>query len=197
MLVSWLTWGLREAAAKPFACTKLEERVHGCQERNAVRATSKWAQPCSPALRPDHCATSLTTIWTGPLLRAGPNLSCATSKTGAGNALEHGSVSRNTEVWVPGDKDLRTASWVGVVHAHFYTHTRHGRKWCSVRICPLHSQFLRWHCSGQLGTAETWNLKKYVQDSILDLPSYMTIGKSFHFCEPQCPHFVHGGNVGF
>ena len=36
-----LTPGLGKAAAKPFACTGLEERVHGCQERNVVRATSE------------------------------------------------------------------------------------------------------------------------------------------------------------
>ena len=36
-----LTPGLGKAAAKPFACTGLEERVHGCQERNVVRTTSE------------------------------------------------------------------------------------------------------------------------------------------------------------
>lgn len=45
-----LTPGLRGAAAKPFACPRLEERLHGCQERNVVRASSERAQPCSPAL---------------------------------------------------------------------------------------------------------------------------------------------------
>lgn len=45
-----LTPGLRGAAAQPFACARLEERLHGCQERNVVRASSEPAQPCSPVL---------------------------------------------------------------------------------------------------------------------------------------------------
>lgn len=149
---------------------------------------------------PDHCATSRTTICTGLLLGAGPNPSCAptpaTWEIGAGNALEHSSVGKGREVWGSGDR-LQDSLLSGGAHAHFHTCTRQGRKRCSVRMCPLHSQLLRWHCLGQLGIAEIWNLKKYVQDSILHLPSYMTIGKSFHFCEPWCPHFVNGGNVEF
>lgn len=43
---------IRKAAEKPFACTRLEQRGHGSQERNVVRATSERAQQSSPVLRP-------------------------------------------------------------------------------------------------------------------------------------------------
>lgn len=42
---------VREAAEKPFACTRLEQRWHGSQERNVVRATSERAQQNAPVLR--------------------------------------------------------------------------------------------------------------------------------------------------
>lgn len=59
------------------------------------------------------------------------------------------------------------------------------------------SDLLRWRCSSQLGAATIWNLKICAQDSILHPSSWMTTGKSVHFCEPWLPHFVNGGNAEF
>lgn len=47
---------VREDAEKPFAFKRLEQRGHGSQERNVVRATSERAQQSSPVLKgPQLC----------------------------------------------------------------------------------------------------------------------------------------------
>lgn len=167
-----------------------------CCQSNFVTSTAEL----SSAGRPDHCATSRTAICTELVLSAGPNPELHPT-------LPQESPEQvmlwNTALWtrVQGREAQETkTSWdsllSGGAHAHVHTRTGHGGKQCSARMRPHHSQLLRWHCSGQLGVAVIWNWRR-IQDSILHLTSWMTIGKPYHFCEPGFPHFVHGGNVKF
>lgn len=129
-----------------------------------------------------HLYRAASRCWAKPQLHTHP----APGKTGAGNALEHSCVGRSAGVSGSRDKDLPRQPPV-CVHGHVHTPTHPGRKLFSVRMPPLHSQLPRWHYSGLLGVC----CDSKSEDTCSKLnhtSSLMTIGKSFHFCEPQFPH---------
>lgn len=135
----------------------MEERVHGCQERNVVRATSERAQPCSPALGGPTTVQPAAppSVQTGLLFGAAPNLSYTPTQPWA---RPEQIMPRSTALLVRvqrclAQEDLRIVSYE---HVHICMILAMGV--CSVRVCRPHSGLLR-RCVSGLGGAEVWNLK--------------------------------------
>lgn len=132
---SELTPRLRGAAAKPFACTRREERVHGCQERNVVRATSERAPP---ALRHWE-ARPLCKQPHRHLYSAAPRCRPSPSCTPApAPARERRRGERPTAQLCPREPGVEGPR--GDLLGQPLCASTHGRNRCSGRMCTLYSQ---------------------------------------------------------